>query len=176
MTRGRELISIVNPQAFLSRHWKTEISVSSFISLEMNGGDAYGAVEAQYIRRHHRHQPRENQCTSALVKHIKAPVHLVSFIFFSIYTSTWCFLFLLFRFFTSRRILVKLFLFFWIWWIRIGFGWFCSIYDILAIIFLTSGHFSCNFLTTKERLLPAPPLRKKIKYRRLFFRCMLEEA
>lgn len=142
----------------------------------MNGGDAYGAVEAQYIRRHHRHQPRENQCTSALVKHIKAPVHLVSFIFFSIYTSTWCFLFLLFRFFTSRRILVKLFLFFWIWWIRIGFGWFCSIYDILAIIFLTSGHFSCNFLTTKERLLPAPPLRKKIKYRRLFFRCMLEEA
>ncbi|KAJ9171498.1 hypothetical protein P3X46_014859 [Hevea brasiliensis] len=43
----------------------------------MNGGDASGAVEAQYIRRHHRHQPKENQCASALVKHIKAPVHLV---------------------------------------------------------------------------------------------------
>ncbi|XP_021912451.1 abscisic acid receptor PYL9 [Carica papaya] len=43
----------------------------------MDGGDAYGVLESQYIRRHHRHQPRENQCTSALVKHIKAPVHLV---------------------------------------------------------------------------------------------------
>ena len=35
-------------------------------------------MEAEYIRRHHRHEPRENQCTSALVRHIKAPVHLVS--------------------------------------------------------------------------------------------------
>ncbi|KAL5792252.1 hypothetical protein ACOSP7_000846 [Xanthoceras sorbifolium] len=43
----------------------------------MNGGDAYSVMEAQYIRRHHRHEPRENQCTSALVKHIRAPVHLV---------------------------------------------------------------------------------------------------
>ncbi|KAK4593887.1 hypothetical protein RGQ29_017819 [Quercus rubra] len=43
----------------------------------MNSGDAFGAMEAQYIGRHHRHEPRENQCTSALVKHIKAPVHLV---------------------------------------------------------------------------------------------------
>ncbi|KAH7522881.1 hypothetical protein JRO89_XSUnG0090300 [Xanthoceras sorbifolium] len=42
----------------------------------MNGGDAYSVMEAQYIRRHHRHEPRENQCTSALVKHIRAPVHL----------------------------------------------------------------------------------------------------
>ncbi|KAF9669060.1 hypothetical protein SADUNF_Sadunf14G0068500 [Salix dunnii] len=33
----------------------------------MNGGEAYSAAEAQYIRRHHRHEPRENQCTSALV-------------------------------------------------------------------------------------------------------------
>ncbi|XP_024020952.1 abscisic acid receptor PYL9 [Morus notabilis] len=40
-------------------------------------GDSYGAMEVQYIRRHHRHQTRENQCTSALVKHIKAPVQLV---------------------------------------------------------------------------------------------------
>jgi len=44
----------------------------------MMNGDSRGALEAQYIRRHHRHEPRENQCTSALVKHIKAPVHLVS--------------------------------------------------------------------------------------------------
>lgn len=36
------------------------------------------SMEAQYIRRHHRHEPRENQCTSALVRHVKAPVHLVS--------------------------------------------------------------------------------------------------
>ncbi|KAG6784854.1 abscisic acid receptor PYL9-like [Populus alba x Populus x berolinensis] len=43
----------------------------------MNGGDAYSAAEVQYIRRHHQHEPAENQCTSALVKHIKAPAHLV---------------------------------------------------------------------------------------------------
>ncbi|GMN42939.1 hypothetical protein TIFTF001_012148 [Ficus carica] len=43
----------------------------------MNPGDSYGAMEVQYIRRHHKHQPRDNQCTSALVKHVKAPVQLV---------------------------------------------------------------------------------------------------
>ncbi|XVF80215.1 hypothetical protein PTKIN_Ptkin15bG0053400 [Pterospermum kingtungense] len=43
----------------------------------MNGGDAYGMMEAQCVRRHHRHEIRDDQCTSALVKHIKAPVHLV---------------------------------------------------------------------------------------------------
>ncbi|KAF5464452.1 hypothetical protein F2P56_014526 [Juglans regia] len=43
----------------------------------MNGIEVYGGLEAQYIGKHHRHEPRENQCTSALVKHIKAPVHLV---------------------------------------------------------------------------------------------------
>lgn len=40
-----------------------------------NGG--FSDVESEYIRRHHHHQPGENQCSSALVKHIKAPVHLV---------------------------------------------------------------------------------------------------
>ncbi|EOX95736.1 hypothetical protein QUC31_005192 [Theobroma cacao] len=43
----------------------------------MNGGEAYSMMEAQYVRRHHRHEIRDDQCTSALVKHIKAPVHLV---------------------------------------------------------------------------------------------------
>jgi hypothetical protein len=33
--------------------------------------------EAEYVRRMHRHAPTEHQCTSTLVKHIKAPVHLV---------------------------------------------------------------------------------------------------
>jgi len=33
--------------------------------------------EAEYVRRMHRHAPAEHQCTSTLVKHIKAPVHLV---------------------------------------------------------------------------------------------------
>ncbi|KAB2056443.1 Abscisic acid receptor PYL9 -like protein [Gossypium arboreum] len=43
----------------------------------MNGGDAYGMMEAQYIWRHHRHDIRDDQCSSALVKHVKAPVNLV---------------------------------------------------------------------------------------------------
>uniref|UniRef100_A0A2P2K6S3 Uncharacterized protein MANES_01G247300 n=1 Tax=Rhizophora mucronata TaxID=61149 RepID=A0A2P2K6S3_RHIMU len=43
----------------------------------MNGDQACGVMESQYIERHHRHQPRENQCTSFFFKHIRAPVHLV---------------------------------------------------------------------------------------------------
>jgi abscisic acid receptor (PYR/PYL family) len=40
--------------------------------------EMYGAlVTAQYVRMHHRHRCSENQCTSVLVKYIKAPVHLV---------------------------------------------------------------------------------------------------
>ncbi|TVU16975.1 hypothetical protein EJB05_32980, partial [Eragrostis curvula] len=33
--------------------------------------------EAEHVRRLHRHAPADNQCSSTLVKHIKAPVHLV---------------------------------------------------------------------------------------------------
>ncbi|GMH18361.1 hypothetical protein Nepgr_020202 [Nepenthes gracilis] len=36
-----------------------------------------GGAEAEYIRRHHKHEPAEHQCSSLLIKHIKAPVHLV---------------------------------------------------------------------------------------------------
>ncbi|KAL0903962.1 hypothetical protein M5K25_026027 [Dendrobium thyrsiflorum] len=35
------------------------------------------AMETEFVRRYHRHEPRENQCSSALIKHIKAPIHLV---------------------------------------------------------------------------------------------------
>ncbi|XP_065017842.1 abscisic acid receptor PYL8-like [Musa acuminata AAA Group] len=44
---------------------------------QMSGGDGCRLMEAEYVRRHHRHEPRDNQCSSTLVKHIKAPVHLV---------------------------------------------------------------------------------------------------
>ncbi|KAI4355212.1 hypothetical protein L6164_004006 [Bauhinia variegata] len=43
----------------------------------MNCVESYVPNEAQYIRRHHKHELRENQCTSALVKHIRAPLPLV---------------------------------------------------------------------------------------------------
>ncbi|KAI8540461.1 hypothetical protein RHMOL_Rhmol09G0265500 [Rhododendron molle] len=43
---------------------------------EMNA-HGFSSVEKEYIRKHHRHYPAENQCSSTLVKHIKAPVHLV---------------------------------------------------------------------------------------------------
>ncbi|CAA7013899.1 unnamed protein product [Microthlaspi erraticum] len=40
--------------------------------------EMYGAlVTAKYLRMHHRHRCSEKQCTSVLVKYIKAPVHLV---------------------------------------------------------------------------------------------------
>lgn len=40
---------------------------------------AIGGLETEYIQKHHRHDPADNLCTSVLVKHIKAPVHLVNF-------------------------------------------------------------------------------------------------
>lgn len=47
---------------------------------ESSGGSSSGsgrAMESEFVRRHHRHEPRENQCSSTLIKHIKAPIHLV---------------------------------------------------------------------------------------------------
>ncbi|KAI3449261.1 hypothetical protein Pfo_005926 [Paulownia fortunei] len=34
-------------------------------------------MESQYICSHHRHQPKENQCSSSVVKQIKAPIDIV---------------------------------------------------------------------------------------------------
>ncbi|XP_022866116.1 abscisic acid receptor PYL8-like [Olea europaea var. sylvestris] len=34
-------------------------------------------MEAQFISRHHKHQPKGNQCSSSVVRHIKAPVDIV---------------------------------------------------------------------------------------------------
>ncbi|KAL0393665.1 UNVERIFIED_CONTAM: Abscisic acid receptor PYL9 [Sesamum latifolium] len=42
----------------------------------MNGDRRTGGPEEDFIRRHHKHDVRENQCTSSLVKHIKAPLPL----------------------------------------------------------------------------------------------------
>ncbi|CAN1189531.1 Abscisic acid receptor PYL3 [Linum perenne] len=39
-------------------------------------GNAFSRIEDDYIRRHHRHQVQDHQCSSSLVKHIKAPLHL----------------------------------------------------------------------------------------------------
>ncbi|KAJ6705436.1 ABSCISIC ACID RECEPTOR PYL5 [Salix purpurea] len=38
---------------------------------------ANGNMEDEFIRRHHKHDVKEHQCSSSLVKHIKAPVPLV---------------------------------------------------------------------------------------------------
>ncbi|KAG5229624.1 abscisic acid receptor PYL [Salix suchowensis] len=43
-----------------------------------NGRGGTGCVESEYIRRHHtRNDLADHQCSSSLVKHIKAPVQLV---------------------------------------------------------------------------------------------------
>lgn len=34
-------------------------------------------VEKDYIKKHHTHEIKDNQCSSFLIKHIKSPVHLV---------------------------------------------------------------------------------------------------
>ncbi|CAN6709415.1 unnamed protein product [Malus baccata var. baccata] len=41
------------------------------------GGGGFGGIVSDYIRRHHKHDLNDHQCTSTLVRHIKAPVHLV---------------------------------------------------------------------------------------------------
>lgn len=41
-----------------------------------------GSAEFLQTRLNHIHDPKENQCSSVLIKHIKAPVHLVSLCFF----------------------------------------------------------------------------------------------
>ncbi|XP_027084900.1 abscisic acid receptor PYL8 isoform X1 [Coffea arabica] len=43
----------------------------------MSGEKRTGMEDDEHIRRHHMHEVRANQCSSSLVKHIKAPVHLV---------------------------------------------------------------------------------------------------
>nr|BAN15743.1 pyrabactin resistance [Dianthus caryophyllus] len=46
--------------------------------MRMNcNGCGGGGVEDEYVRRHHKHVIADNQCTSVLIKHIKAPVPLV---------------------------------------------------------------------------------------------------
>ncbi|KVH89995.1 Polyketide cyclase/dehydrase, partial [Cynara cardunculus var. scolymus] len=40
-------------------------------------GDGANLPEIDYIKRHHKHEVRAYQCTSSLLKRIKAPVHLV---------------------------------------------------------------------------------------------------
>ncbi|KAL1531975.1 Abscisic acid receptor pyl8 [Salvia divinorum] len=37
----------------------------------------FGAAEREYLRKHHTHEIKDNQCSSFLIKRIKAPVHLV---------------------------------------------------------------------------------------------------
>lgn len=39
--------------------------------------DGNRPMESDNVRRHHQHDPKENQCSSTLIKHIKAPVPLV---------------------------------------------------------------------------------------------------
>ncbi|KAI5657715.1 hypothetical protein M9H77_26508 [Catharanthus roseus] len=44
----------------------------------MNSAEnGFSGTVKDFIRKHHRHEPAENQCTSVLVKRIKAPAHLV---------------------------------------------------------------------------------------------------
>ncbi|XP_022984458.1 abscisic acid receptor PYL8-like isoform X1 [Cucurbita maxima] len=43
----------------------------------MSGNGGFSSLEKECIGRHHRHEPAENQCTSLLIKHIKAPLPLV---------------------------------------------------------------------------------------------------
>ncbi|XP_008778779.1 abscisic acid receptor PYL8-like [Phoenix dactylifera] len=53
-----------------------EVGAGGWWSDEVSGHGCR-QMEVELVRRHHRHELRENQCSSTLVKHIRAPVHLV---------------------------------------------------------------------------------------------------
>lgn len=53
-------------------------------------GNGFGSTEGEYRRRYHRHEPADNQCSSALIKHIKAPLHLVISLSFSLLNIRMC--------------------------------------------------------------------------------------
>ncbi|KAK2664265.1 hypothetical protein Ddye_002839 [Dipteronia dyeriana] len=48
-----------------------------YLTVNVHGNAGYGKTEEDYIKRHHKHEVRDHQCSSSLVKHIRAPVPLV---------------------------------------------------------------------------------------------------
>ncbi|GAY39271.1 hypothetical protein CUMW_043080 [Citrus unshiu] len=72
---------------------------NDYITVNDSGSGGFGKIEEDYIKRHHKHDVHDHQCSSSLVKHIKAPVHLVS-----IYA-------LLLLFFKGIKILIVYYLF-----------------------------------------------------------------
>ncbi|KAH9719210.1 Abscisic acid receptor PYL3 [Citrus sinensis] len=50
---------------------------NDYITVNGSGSGGFGKIEEDYIKRHHKHDVHDHQCSSSLVKHIKAPVHLV---------------------------------------------------------------------------------------------------
>ncbi|XP_050229967.1 abscisic acid receptor PYL8-like [Mercurialis annua] len=50
---------------------------TDFTTVNDNNSNAFHKMEDDYIRLHHEHDVKDNQCSSSLVKHIKAPVPLV---------------------------------------------------------------------------------------------------
>lgn len=42
-----------------------------------NAAKGLGGVEREFITKHHKHEINDNQCSSFLIKHVKAPADLV---------------------------------------------------------------------------------------------------
>ncbi|PPD87706.1 hypothetical protein GOBAR_DD15345 [Gossypium barbadense] len=56
--------------------------------ITMNG-NRFTKVEEEFIKKYHKHDVKENQCSSSLVKHIKAPVHLANLELFSLLVNNY---------------------------------------------------------------------------------------
>ncbi|KAK8537932.1 hypothetical protein V6N12_044073 [Hibiscus sabdariffa] len=54
----------------------TSMVTNNYITMNGNG-NGFSKMEEEFIKRHHKFEVKENQCSSSLVKHIKAPIHLV---------------------------------------------------------------------------------------------------
>ncbi|KAM7257230.1 hypothetical protein ACFE04_012971 [Oxalis oulophora] len=51
--------------------------MTAMMNVDSNGSVGFNKTEEGYVNMHHKHQVNDHQCSSSLLKHIKAPVHLV---------------------------------------------------------------------------------------------------
>ena len=60
------------PAAAVAIFWPLNMVTNDYVTI------ANGNMEDEFMRRHHKHDVKEHQCSSSLAKHIKAPVPLVN--------------------------------------------------------------------------------------------------
>ena len=83
---GRSSLKVFSDIRSLTSQISTLPSFS--VKMEASNGMEMNNLEREYIRRqHHKHELVENQCSSTVVKHIQAPVHIVTSLLINLLSS-----------------------------------------------------------------------------------------